>query len=248
MSQFQFNMIMLVINAVVAFYFVRIFAKQIVSYEDYEGQFTMMTQYLSAIRTSLQSQEGRSQTAFALMRLYIIPILVACLPSIAHITLVGTSNVTDIISMVIFILLFGSLAWLTSRLITSNRIWLPRRFFNTIVHNLWQEYQKLTSMPEYLMTDMPKEPLTTDQLDVVHDQANQLPDGDDREYLIALLSMYLMHTDLLQAEALMAEDFTHKSDEQRHKEYNRYVRMQHMIVYLTLGILAVQLVLQTVHF
>ncbi|KRL79127.1 hypothetical protein [Secundilactobacillus paracollinoides] len=135
MSQFQFNMIMLIINAVVAFYFVRIFAKQIVSYEDYEGQFTMMTQYLSAIRTSLQSQEGRSQTAFALMRLYIIPILVACLPSIAHITLVGTSNVTDIISMVIFILLFGSLAWLTSRLITSNRIWLPRRFFNTIVHN-----------------------------------------------------------------------------------------------------------------
>ncbi|KRL79126.1 hypothetical protein FC17_GL000662 [Secundilactobacillus paracollinoides DSM 15502 = JCM 11969] len=82
----------------------------------------------------------------------------------------------------------------------------------------------------------------------MHDQANRLPDGDDREYLIALLSMYLMHTDLLQAEVLMAEDFTHKSDEQRHKEYNRYVRMQHMIVYLTLGILAVQLVLQTVHF
>ncbi|WP_054759183.1 hypothetical protein [Secundilactobacillus collinoides] len=145
MSQFQFNIIMLAVNAIVAFYFVRIFAKQIVSYEDYEGQFTMMTQYLSAIRTSLQSREGRSQTAIALMRMYIIPILVACLPSIVHITMVGTSDMTDILGMVAFILLFGSLAWLTSRLITSNRIWLPRKFFNSIVHNLWQEYQKLAT-------------------------------------------------------------------------------------------------------
>lgn len=248
MSQFQFNIIMLAVNAIVAFYFVRIFAKQIVSYEDYEGQFTMMTQYLSAIRTSLQSREGRSQTAIALMRMYIIPILVACLPSIVHITMVGTSDMMDILGMVAFILLFGSLAWLTSRLITSNRIWLPRKFFNSIVHNLWQEYQKLAHIPEYLRSEMPAEPLTTDQLEVVHDEANRLSDGDEREYLFALLSMYLMHTDLLQAEALMAEDFAHKSDDKRHKEYNRYVHMQHMIVYLTLGILAVQLVLQTVRF
>lgn len=248
MSQFQFNIIMLAVNAIVAFYFVRIFAKQIVSYEDYEGQFTMMTQYLSAIRTSLQSQEGRTQTAIALMRMYIIPILVACLPSIVHITMVGTSDMTDILSMVAFILLFGSLAWLTSRLITSNRLWLPRRLFNSIVHNLWQEYQKETNIPEYLMSDMPTAPLTTDQLEVVHDKANSLPDGDDRDYLVALLSMYLMRTDLLQAEALMAEDFGHKSEEKRHKEYNRYVHMQHMIVYLTLAILAIQLVFQTVRF
>jgi hypothetical protein len=130
-SQLAYKYVILAMNAVTVFYLVYVQRQLLVPFEDYRGQMTVMSRYFETIRDSLTSKQGRLMSSATVFINFILPLMVCWLPSIAHIVLVRTHVIQDLITMVFFTILWGGLAAMSVLFVSRNRMPLPKRLVRT---------------------------------------------------------------------------------------------------------------------